>query len=400
MNTLKSVSQVAKAASVRFTDPTVKADSLVLSAYAFNKISYLANKATTEIGFWCIGDKEDPLYINDVIVLRQKATVVHNEFNNSALADYMGRMAEEGYGIDEFALVWGHTHPAGCSADPSSTDEATFGGKDRFGNKKRLVMFIMSQDGDMYARLRDTTPLCTVETELKIQVDFTSIGEMVEELVSRPDIVGEWDKDLLLVEVGSETISSFTWTGTSSGKVKKYKDTTQGVAAPSKVFGMVDEDDEEEDPRLPGGLTNAYWDHDDLDYLQGHPSPDLSFIDNLMVETVTMSEEGGIESIEEIPDDRFEEIYGCTFGALEEVYLIFCHDVSGLSAAAFIKYCGEKVKSPFKDWGTFDDLTDALKMVGFNLKKKETTRQTLARFFQKNKRAKAIYAEMEEEVAL
>ena len=60
----------------------LKAPTLTFSYYAFTKMNYLAKKATTEIGFWCLGNDKDPLYIEDITVLKQEANVVFNKFDD------------------------------------------------------------------------------------------------------------------------------------------------------------------------------------------------------------------------------------------------------------------------------------------------------------------------------
>ena len=185
-----------------------KKPTLTFSYYAYTKMNYLAKKATTEIGFWCTGSEDDPLYIEDITVLKQEASITFNKFDDEAVAEYCGEMHSEGYSLDQFAMVWGHTHPKGCSASPSQTDETTFSGT-TVGKKSRLVMLIVSQSGDMYARLRVTDEAAgVIELELDIEVDYESFPEFIDMVKEEDDVIAEWDESLKLVSLIQEVRTS------------------------------------------------------------------------------------------------------------------------------------------------------------------------------------------------
>jgi proteasome lid subunit RPN8/RPN11 len=110
-----------------------------------------ADQGTTEIGAFGIGREEDPLFIDDVVLVRQSCTAVTVKFDDAAVADFFDQQIDLGRKPEQFARVWLHSHP-GSSAQPSLTDEKTF---DRvFGHCDWALMGIVARGGESYARLR------------------------------------------------------------------------------------------------------------------------------------------------------------------------------------------------------------------------------------------------------
>ena len=387
------------------TSPSVKPRALVLSCFAYNKIRYLANTADTEIGFWGIGRADDPMYVEDVVVIKQTANIVYNKFDDDAFADFVQEMSEKGLGLDEFALIWGHTHPKGCNANPSSTDENTFSNKSVLGNKKKLIMFILSQSGDMYARLREETEFCTSEVELNIEIDTNSFQGVVDKCVENPDIVEEWNESLKLVHKEAiTTVNSVSW----SVRPKQISQT----ASDDKYFGQG-----------PGYQTN----HDDTDYdnddwwnpwesgvsgvYEGFgeyadkaddeslyaDEEDEFWVDSLFIKDVIYDERGEIDNIVEFSDQELEETYGCDSNTLNTVYATLRYDLDVMYSVVLIKYCAYVNSNFFNDWSLSHGVADVLAKVAHKVRKKETLMDTVRRLFTKNKQAAQILENLKEE---
>lgn len=127
------------------------AGRLVFAPLAWLKLQYLCHAGPTEVAGFGLTAADDPLYVEDVLVVRQRATPVTVAFDDAAVADLFDAMADAGVPPARFARVWLHTHP-GASVTPSSTDEATFARA--FGGCDWAVMAVLGRTGRMSARLR------------------------------------------------------------------------------------------------------------------------------------------------------------------------------------------------------------------------------------------------------
>lgn len=124
--------------------------SLRFSPTAWAKLVFMRDITDNEIGGFGITKPDDLLFVTDLVLVRQKVTVVSVSFEDSSVADFFEQQVELKRKPEQFARIWLHTHP-GDSPNPSMTDEETF---DRvFGSCDWSVMFILAQDGSSYARL-------------------------------------------------------------------------------------------------------------------------------------------------------------------------------------------------------------------------------------------------------
>jgi hypothetical protein len=123
---------------------------LRFSCYAWAKLVFLRDLGPTEIGGFGITTPEDCLLVEDICLVRQRATGVTVRFDDLAVADFFDRQVDLGRMPAQFARIWIHTHP-GNSPFPSMTDEATFARC--FGQADWSVMFILACGGKTYARL-------------------------------------------------------------------------------------------------------------------------------------------------------------------------------------------------------------------------------------------------------
>ena len=140
-----------------------------LTSYAMGKLVYLRDRGDSEIACFGISNAEDLLLIEDLVLIRQRATAVSVEFDDDAVADYFDRQADRGLHPQRFARVWVHTHP-GASATPSITDERTF--ERVFGCADWSVMCILAANGNTFARMQFAAgPGGSVE--LPVRVDYS-----------------------------------------------------------------------------------------------------------------------------------------------------------------------------------------------------------------------------------
>ena len=123
---------------------------LTFSPLAWLKLQFLCHAGPTEVAAFGLAAEDDPLYLDDVLVVRQRGTPVTVAFDDEAVADLFDRMVDQGIPPERFARVWLHTHPGG-SVEPSGTDEETF--RRVFGGCDWAVMAILSRAGATSARL-------------------------------------------------------------------------------------------------------------------------------------------------------------------------------------------------------------------------------------------------------
>jgi proteasome lid subunit RPN8/RPN11 len=161
---------------------------LRLTPHAFLKLTFLAHEADTEIGGFGISSEQDPLLIEEFVTVKQVASAVTVQFDDTAVADYLEDQVAQGVRPERCMRIWIHTHP-GESACPSSIDEETFGRV--FGPCDWAVMFILARGGALYARLRfGVGPGGQIELPVRVEWDLLpgwldATGEFVRPLRDR-----------------------------------------------------------------------------------------------------------------------------------------------------------------------------------------------------------------------
>jgi proteasome lid subunit RPN8/RPN11 len=123
---------------------------LTFSPLAWLKMQFLCHAGPTEVAAFGLAAADDPLYLENILVVRQRATPVTVAFDDEAVADLFDQMVDVGIPPERFARVWLHTHP-GASVEPSGTDEETF--HRVFGGCDWAVMAILGRTGNTFARL-------------------------------------------------------------------------------------------------------------------------------------------------------------------------------------------------------------------------------------------------------
>jgi hypothetical protein len=135
-----------------------------------------------------LASSDDPLHLDEVLVVRQRTTMATVAFDDEAVADLFDRMVDAGVPPDRFAKVWIHTHP-GASVTPSSVDEGTF--HRVFGGNDWAVMAILGRTGNAYARLRfNAGPGGSLN--LPVAVDWDDWPLQASELAAE---VAEWERE-------------------------------------------------------------------------------------------------------------------------------------------------------------------------------------------------------------
>ncbi len=175
---------------------------LVFSPLAWLQWQYLCHAGPTEVAAFGLSADGDPLRVEELLVVRQRATEVTVAFDDAAVADLFDRMTDAGVAPARFARIWLHTHP-GASVVPSGPDEATFAGA--FGGCDWAIMGILGRTGRTSARLRFAAGPGG-DLELPVAVDW-SLWPL------EADALGEallrWQGDFALVEVAPPALIPF-----------------------------------------------------------------------------------------------------------------------------------------------------------------------------------------------
>ena len=160
-----------------------KNPKLMFSPYAYSKLNWLCQRANTEVAGFGITPIDDPLYVEDFLMVQQEAQPAYVEFDIDGLSEFQMAMAELGYKFHQFGRIWIHTHPS-IGANPSGTDWNTFGDVMRDANYG--LMYIMSKDGKQTCHLRIGCGQVGVSLDRSIDVGidwlrpFTTLGEQAD----------------------------------------------------------------------------------------------------------------------------------------------------------------------------------------------------------------------------
>lgn len=163
--------------------PTYKIPSpeLRFSPYAYAKMVFMRDMSNNEVGGFGITYPEDPLLVEDFILVPQEVGPASVEFNDIGVADFIERMMEFNIPPLQCMRIWIHTHP-GSMNTPSSTDEATFFRV--FGKCDWAIMFILAQNDKTFCALQhNIIPASRVNINTSIDFATPFIGSNQEEWV-------------------------------------------------------------------------------------------------------------------------------------------------------------------------------------------------------------------------
>ena len=150
-------------------------NALRFSPRAWAKLIWLRDRGNTEISVFGVSRLTDLLYVEDVKIIKQVASVATFDFDEAYLNHYLVDMVQAGHQPCEVFRIWIHTHPGGAS--PSGVDIETFDRTTK--NADWGVMCIVGKDDAKYARLRlrVSDGAIAVDVELDVKVDWS--GEFV-----------------------------------------------------------------------------------------------------------------------------------------------------------------------------------------------------------------------------
>lgn len=156
--------------SLEFIKPKITfGNTLKFTAYSWSKLLWMRDRGNTEVAGYCVTGTEDPLLVTDFILIKQECTSVTFDLDPEDGVIYVEQMMDTGLPPWTFSNILAHTHPPGCSPNPSGVDEANF--KKAFSHPDWAIMLIVADNGDSYCRLKlNVGP--GVEKLLKVQVDF------------------------------------------------------------------------------------------------------------------------------------------------------------------------------------------------------------------------------------
>ena len=150
---------------------------LVLSQKAHQKMTYLRALAETEISGFGLAPSGDPLYVEDVFLVRQVCSSVTTDMDDDGVAMYYDRMVKRGLQPYQFGRIWIHTHP-GFSSSPSGTDEDTF--ERLFKGSSWGIMMIMGNDS-YSCRMSIQVGPCTYSVEIPVVIERTLVDSQEAE---------------------------------------------------------------------------------------------------------------------------------------------------------------------------------------------------------------------------
>jgi len=151
--------------------------SLVFSPRAWLKLQFFCHRGDTEIAGFGLSAKDDLLYVEDFVTVKQRVSPMTVAFDDDAVAEFVDRSVDAGLQPCQILRIWCHTHP-GSSPDPSGTDEDTFARV--FGMCDWAVMFILSRTNATYCRLSfHTGPGAT--SQLPVTVDWAAWPQLLRD---------------------------------------------------------------------------------------------------------------------------------------------------------------------------------------------------------------------------
>lgn len=103
--------------------PRYNPNRLILSEKATMKLHFMSTYDHELSGMALCEDPNNPLVVTDIMILPQFGSSGWTEFEEDALAEYLGNMEEAGLTRSQMGAIWIHTHP-GSSASPSGQDKS------------------------------------------------------------------------------------------------------------------------------------------------------------------------------------------------------------------------------------------------------------------------------------
>ena len=153
---------------------------LLFSDKAWDKMIYMRNKSSNEVGGWGVTKKDDPFYVEDFKLVKQIVGPATVDFDDDGNTKFCTEMVEAGFDFSQFQKIWIHTHPGDCSL-PSSVDIDTFKRMvDSLSPEDYAIMFIIAQNDTATA---------------KMAYKSSSIGVIISDLAVEYEVSDKNNKD-------------------------------------------------------------------------------------------------------------------------------------------------------------------------------------------------------------
>lgn len=150
--------------------------SLRFTPYAWAKLRFMCESASTEIGGYGLTDEDDELLVTDFLLVKQVTSSTSVDFDSQDRNRMLAEMDAEGIPPRRCTRVWIHTHPEGVNR-PSGFDDVIF--RKNFSGQDFAVMFIMARGSEngVYARARLEYKGRVFQSEMNVEVDWRSADE-------------------------------------------------------------------------------------------------------------------------------------------------------------------------------------------------------------------------------
>ena len=163
---------------------------LTYSPLAWLKLNWFCQRQQNEIGGFGITKKDDLLYVEHFVTVKQDVSWSTTKFHPNSVADHFDDCADAGIPPAQCGRIWIHTHP-GSSVSPSGDDEDTF--KVSFSECNFAVMAILGRGGETYARLKIAMP--QISMEIPVVVDWGAFK--VDKLPDVAQWAEEYEKNIV-----------------------------------------------------------------------------------------------------------------------------------------------------------------------------------------------------------
>lgn len=145
-------------------------NTLMFTPYAWGKLLWMRDYGNTEVAGYCITGTDDPLFVTDFQLIKQKCTSATFDIDPEDGVDFVERMMDINLMPWQCQRILAHTHP-GNSPIPSQVDEENF--QKAFSAPDWAIMLIIAKEGEIYCRIKfNVGPGGT--QQLKVAVDFSS----------------------------------------------------------------------------------------------------------------------------------------------------------------------------------------------------------------------------------
>ncbi|HSI34243.1 MAG: hypothetical protein ACAI43_25490 [Phycisphaerae bacterium] len=157
--------------------PAIRRRPLTFASLAWLKLQFLLYAGETEVGAFGVTAEHDPLYVEDVVTVAQRATANSITVDDASLADHYAALERRGVPRGRCGRVWIRLRP-GTSPDKHDGDDAAFAEVTR--GCDWAVRCVVGRTGRPRASLRYTVGP-GAELPLAVAVDWTGWSQLVRD---------------------------------------------------------------------------------------------------------------------------------------------------------------------------------------------------------------------------